>query len=636
MKKDRFNEVKNKINQNNQSVQKGLLKIYSNSDGSLPDISHLEINRQPKWKLLLFLSTALILIASATAWAGFIFFNSNGALGNNHSVRLDITSQQSIASGDEVDYVISYKNIDKVNLNNVEIIVRYPDGFTFTSADPAPSNEFNTSWKIGILSKDQAGRIEIKGKIIGEVGSIKTISVTASFTPENFSSTFKEDQSYSSQITSSILAINIDGPTQALPEKKVTYKIQYQNNSDQDLNNIKIEVDYPANFIYQDSVPKPYSRPDDARNLNNQWVIDSLGKGEQGEIDITGGYVADDNITAANFTARIGFFDPKSDQLSIQQDKTVVTQLISPNLSLNLIVNGSNTDQPISFGSTLHYSLVYKNMGQKDLNGVSFTVTLDSDILDWSSLDDKHNGVVKGNQITWGKDQISELDVVRALSEGTIDFAINVKDPDKINTNRDRLQVTSSAQADITNIADLPDQPLTVKSPEIKNNITTDLQLKVQGRYFDDDNIAVGTGPLPPVVGQTTSFRIYWSVANSLHDVTNAKVTANLPSGVMWSNKKMTSLGSVAYDASARTVTWDIGNIKANKNFSDVNAWFDVSVTPTKAQVKKILILTDQTTLTAIDSSTNSNVSKDGGSITSNLEGDTVGGGKGLVIDITE
>ena len=72
------------------------------------------------------------------------------------------------------------------------------------------------------------------------------------------------------------------------------------------------------------------------------------------------------------------------------------------------------------------------------------------------------------------------------------------------------------------------------------------------------------------------------------------------------------------------------------KSFDDVNVWFDVSVTPTPQQAKKLLILTDQTTLTATDKLTESEITKIGKAVTSNLEDDPIGGGRGLVIDITE
>ena len=370
--------------------------------------------------------------------------------------------------------------------------------------------------------------------------------------------------------------------------------------------------------------------------MNNQWLIDKLEKNQEGEIEISGGYIFDEEVPEASFMVQIGFLDQESQEFFLQQEKIIKTKIIGQNLSLSLIINGSNQDQPINFGQTLAYSIVYKNLGQEDLDEVEISVILDSDILDFDSLEDKNSGKIEGKKITWNKDQISELDLVRPLDENTIDFTIQVKSAEDINLNEINLKVKSKATATLAKIGELEAEDMKIETEEITNNINTNIQLKVEGRYFDDDNIAVGTGPLPPVVGKTTTFRVYWSIANSLHEVTDVAVKTTLPAGVEWVNKYLVKVGNISYSARDNSITWSIDRISPNKSFDDVNVWFDVSVTPTPQQAKKLLILTDQTTLTATDKLTESEITKIGKAVTSNLEDDPIGGGRGLVIDITE
>ncbi|HLC89389.1 MAG TPA: hypothetical protein VJG65_00330 [Patescibacteria group bacterium] len=634
MKKNRLQEFKNEIEKSDLQIKKGLMKIYSNQDGSLPDITQMEQKKKNRAKILFFSVLGLLIIVSA-AWFGFIFFGL-GQSTEAKSIKLELIGPQSVASGDEIVYVLNYQNLEKVVLDNIEIIFRYPDGFSFGNSDPVPTNNFNTSWQVGNLAPGAGGKIEIRGKLIGEVGSLKTISVTASYQPQNFSSPFKESQSFTSQITSSILNLEVEGPAQILPEKKVNYKITYENSSEQDLKNVKILIDYPANFVFQESEPKPYSEPNEARNFNNQWLIEEILAKEKGEILINGGYLAKEDQSAAEFKVKIGFWDEATQTFSLQQEKTVVTEIIGSGLNLELIINGSNQNQPVGFGQTLTYTIIYKNSGQKDLDELNISVVLDSDILDWSSLDDKNDGVISGNEISWGKDQISEMDLVRPLTEGTINFSINTKSANQINLNQDALQIKSKITAKIDKIGEFEVKDLEISSNEIINNLNTDVELEVEGRYFDDDNIAVGSGPLPPVVGEKTTFRIYWSIANSLNELSEVKVTTQLPLGVDWADKFLVKTGEISYSSKNREITWSIKRALANKGFDDINAWFDVAVVPTKNQVKKLLILTDQTALVATDQSTNAQITKTGKAITSNLEDDPIGGGKGVVVDISE
>jgi len=633
MEKTELAKLKKEARKNDTRFQRSLAKIYENKDGSLPDISHLEVKRKSKFKIFIIGFFAIAIILTAISWLGFILFGLGGS-SSNKSVKLTITSQQNIASGDEVIYTLEYENIDKTDLNNVEMIFRYPENFEFISSQPEPTNNFNSSWMLGKLAKNQKGKIEIKGRIIGEVGSLKTINITASFQPENFSSFFKESASFSSQITSSILEIELYGPKEILFEKEAVYKIKYRNSSDQDLNNIKILAIYPTNFVFKKSSPEPFYRDNDARNLNNQWVISTLAKNQEGEIEITGGYLKDDEVKDASINIQIGFFNNESEEFSLQQEKTITTTMISQNLATSLIISGSTQNQPVNFGQTLTYSIIYKNLGQQDLGDVEISIIIDSEVADWATLEDNNSGIIDNDKITWTKDQISKLDLVKPLDEGVIDFSIQLKTPNNIS--QTNLQTKSKVVITLAKIGEIEAGDLVIESNEIINNINTDVQLKVEGLYFNQDNIPVGTGPLPPVVGEKTTFRIYWSIANSLHEVKNVKVSTPLPDGVEWVNKYLVSPGSISYSAQNNEIVWSIDKIAPNKGFDEINAWFDVAVTPTKQQEKKLLILTGQTSLSAIDDTTDSEIIKLGKAVTSNLEDDPIGGGKGLVIDISE
>lgn len=63
-----------------------------------------------------------------------------------------------------------FSNVD-YPLSNLKSIVEYPPGFEFVESNPKPLEQ--NEWEIGLLNKSEGGRIEITGKLSGEVGDKK-------------------------------------------------------------------------------------------------------------------------------------------------------------------------------------------------------------------------------------------------------------------------------------------------------------------------------------------------------------------------------------------------------------------------------------------------------------------------------
>jgi len=81
----------------------------------------------------------------------------------------DIPSK--IESGKELTFRLNYfSNID-YPLSNLRVMINYPSDFEFINSNPKSLEK--TEWKIGLLNKAEGGRIEITGKISGEVSEEK-------------------------------------------------------------------------------------------------------------------------------------------------------------------------------------------------------------------------------------------------------------------------------------------------------------------------------------------------------------------------------------------------------------------------------------------------------------------------------
>ncbi|MCG2700722.1 hypothetical protein L6267_00975, partial [Candidatus Parcubacteria bacterium] len=321
------------------------------------------------------------------------------------------------------------------------------------------------------------------------------------------------------------------------------------------------------------------------------------------------------------------------------KEEIINYEVIKSDLNLNLIINGSQLDQGIDFGQTLNYSIVYANKGQAEMKNIVIMAVLESEFLDWSSLSDKNSGKTKDNTISWSKEELPLLESLDMNDEGVIDFSIQVSPLSDIDLNK-TYQVKSYAQYSIGGAPDNAEEEADAKKGEARedtrsntiiNKINSDLQLDEQARYFNDDNIAVGSGPLPPKAGETTSYKIYWTITNNLHELNDLQVIAGLPAYVKWDNKNRASVGNIQYDSETGNVVWKIGRLPNTIYRAD--AEFNISITPTADDINKIMVILPGTIAQAIDYETKDSINKTVSAKTTKLEDDEIVESDGRVVE---
>jgi len=87
------------------------------------------------------------------------------------ALNFDFDLPAEIESGKELAFRLNYfSNVD-YPLSGLGIVIDYPVGFEFI--DSTPKSLEKNEWEVGLLNKAQGGRIEISGKLTGEVGEEK-------------------------------------------------------------------------------------------------------------------------------------------------------------------------------------------------------------------------------------------------------------------------------------------------------------------------------------------------------------------------------------------------------------------------------------------------------------------------------
>ncbi len=616
-------------------ITKELINIYKGEDGKIPDMSKIEHKKRSKVKFILISLVVFFALLAGISWLGFFIFAPQKFSGEG--VKLEIDAPGEIAGGEEVTLSIKYENNENVPLGHAEIEVRYPEGFILKEAKPQAANSQNNLWLLGSLSPGEKGEIEVIGQVFGEINTSKILQAVMTYKPADFNSDFQKVVQATIEIKNSYLEISVEGPEKALVNDKIIYKVKYKNISQTSFENLKIKAQYPENFVFDSA------KPESLKEDNSVWLIESLSPEEEREIEITGAFVGDVE-GSKELKMQIGFI--ADDKFNLQKESSFSLEVIKGEALLTLIVNGDNKDQAVYFGSPLNYSIVYKNNGQVEMKDIEIKITFETtsnnnkSLLDWDSLVDENNGQVTGTQISqnlrsgtilWTKKQIKELGSLEPDKEGTINFQIKSKDYESVKDWQfENFEIKSLVEIKIGQIGDLVSEPKLVQSNIIVLKLNSDLKLIAQARYFNDDEIAVGYGPVPPKVGETTAYRIFWRLTNSLHEIENLKISATLPQNISWSEKFDIEAGEIEFNKVTREIAWVLNRLP--KDVQSISANFEVTVKPSDEDVGKLLTLLSPTTVTGQDKVSGGTITLISDELNSNLEGDPQVEGKGIVV----
>ncbi len=612
-----------------EEIDQGLTEIYQDDDGNLVDVHSLEKIR--KKGLLLSVVNFLFFLLMLGGSTYFLYNNwyKNSSL-DTSKITLTINASAEVTAGEEYEYEIKYKNESRTVLNKAKINISLPDNFILKEIDPK-GDESGSSWNIGNIEPNSEGLIKIKGIMLGNVDDVGILSSYLTYFPEGLSSEYKSEAFLSTKIINTGIDFNFDYYETVLVGEIEEILVGFNAMESNFINSFRMSLEPQENISIIDYLPEDNSASDYSEYAS--FAIDRPGIWE---ID---GVLDDERIVPIHFKV--------NDKISDKQDlvfrfekkasngqyyefysKIITLEVMKNNLNLALIINGKREDGGINFGETLNYSIVYNNKGDSDIKDVVIMAVLDGDFLDWTTLHDKNNGREKGNTITWSKEEIPALAEIKQDEEGVIDFSINVFDFGAIDL-ESNYEIASYARFSIGKENDQEDDDSDNKSNTIVNKMNSDLSFIENVRYFNEDNIPVGTGPNPPQVGKKTSYKVYWKINNNLHELNKLGVTLKLPDYIEYDNKDRATVGSIIYSQEAHEVVWNIGRLPVS--VYQASAEFNISIVPSEDDRNKIMVLLPGSTVQAVDAETKEKLSQTSKAKTTKLEDDEIGMNDGMV-----
>lgn len=551
---------------------------------SVPSLPQAISFFSPNQKKILIVASAIFLITVILGGTGFYFWLTSF---KKSRVDFDISGPTQAASGEQTAYLISYWNNTNQVLQNAVLTIRYPQEALVSSGKLIQNID------LGNIGVGGGGKQEINLAFVGSDKSIQKLQAILSYKPQNTSSAFENEAVKEVAINGSALGLDFKAPETVLPNVRSSYVVHYKNNTDKVFKNVSVEAVYHQNFSFASSEPAPSKG-------NNEWNLGDLNPKEEGDIKMMGTLR---NSDGANFEFTIGVRESGK----FFKFNSARAQVNIANLPLEVSVSlYSQESSSVNLSDFLQFKISYKNNASISLADVILKAKLDGLMYDFSTL--KTDGFYNGsdNTITWNAGNKPEFKNLESGAASEVEFQVNVKSRYVLRTFRDKnfsLNVLATMETP-TMPPNLAVNSLSVSS-DLAVKVNTRAEVKTKGYYYD--SVLKNSGPLPPKVGQTTTYTIHWQITNYSNDLDKVIVKTILPEGVSWLNKKAgAGASTLEYNDRTNELIWNVGKIQAGTNvlLDPYEVIFQVGLTPSVRNINSAMTVINESNLIAEDAFT--------------------------------
>ena len=628
-------------------------------------------NNSKKNKKLIF--AVLFLILSVVLAVAYFMYLKGQQSFDNEKVNIEIKAPSEISSGEEIAFVIEYKNDTGVKLKNPKITFFAPEKFIFISSDKKPTEEgLVLGWNIDDLSAGESGKIKLFGRVTGNKNSEHKFNSKISYTPNNFNYEFQSADDLS-KIKIKITAVSFDLSVKCTEEiitgGEVNCLIAYKNISVYDFSKINIKVYFPEGFSVISTEPEIVG------GTNNLiWSVENVNPETSGELNIKGNLTGDKN-KEKEIEAVIEIFGSEEDPLEQISEKAIIKIQEVP-IVLKQTVNALESFS-VNKGEEMEYRIKFKNISDQEIKGLVINSELEGNV-DFDSLE-VNNGSYddKSNKIIWSAFNVPKLAIFKPGDEDEVSFKIKAGDYFDIKSVEDKnFIIKNKVTISSFNFNDNEEKiEKEIASDEMVVKINSFLFIKTKG-YFNDDGRIKNTGVIPPEVGKETTYTIHWNLNNLLGDIKNVKITSVLPDNIKWTGNYINSNGEISlgdenngtyspedfesledsesgeesekyliteerfyYNPITREIVWEILELSANTGLVSPSKEivYQVSVIPEDSDIGETIKIMNEVGVIGFDEFTNKEIITLESELTTKLPDDySIGPKEGIVIENSE
>jgi hypothetical protein len=524
-----------------------------------------------------FLIGSMIFFVCAAGAAAYMFFGGGNIVSSNN-IDLEVVMPSLVDGGKETQLQFIAQNRNRTPLQLVDLVIDYPDG----TRDPQDQSKTLTHDRLSIGTIDSGAQVKktTSAVFFGQEGTQQKVHVSLEYTIAGSNAVFVKEGEADFLLGSSPISLSVDAPKEAVAGEPFDITVTVQSNSQNPIEHVVVEGQYPFGFSFLSSSPKA-----DVNGL--LWRLGTLMPGDKKVIRLTG------QVDASAGDERVVRFavgsDPDETDTRIPVPfiiEPVTLSVEKPFIAGTLSVDGkTGSTVSVAAGKSVQGTITWQNNLQDPVSDLKLTLTFDGSPLDTTSITGQ-NGFYQSQtrSIVWTKDQDPTLAQVPPGQSGTYYFSFATLPPGSggvLYTNPSvtlTLNVEGSRQGE----SGVPQSVTSAAQMQVTLGSNVSLEAKA----------TASGGTIPPRAEQDTTYSVVWTVKNSSNAVANASVSTVLPPYVKFDGAMPGS--SVSYDAASRTVRWELGDIAAGAGYSTAarTASFSVVLSASASQVGQTPALT--------------------------------------------
>ncbi len=539
--------------------------------------------------------------------AFFAFHKRDPEPTKNANVVVSITAPDTTPAGGEMIYKVQIDNNDASKLEDMSLELVYDEGMNYVSSVPPSDSSSGNRFPVPDLKSGENAVLMIKTEVSGDLNEEKRLVARLHYKYSNFSSEFTAEQVHTVRLVAADIVLDVTGPEKANDVQTANYDIYYRNDSDKSISGARIQVSYPTEFKFASSNPTPSLG-------QNIWNLNTLDKNSSGKISFSGNFSGTRSGQSVVFKIEFLALDNNNSYFT-QSSTTYMTTIEAQPLSVEQKLVNPNTNGVVDPGNSIAYEVKFQNNTQVTATGLNVVVDVDSKAVDPASIK-AEAGLVQGNTITWNASSVPQLEKLNPGDSGVVRFSVQVRNP-AVKDNSENIYLITRAK---------------IKSSENPTFLSgNQLSLKVSSPSSIEGSVSSVEGPVPLVVGQSTTMKVTIGLRNASNDYREGVFIGYVPLGVTFDKTSVpaTEAASVKFDSATGKLTWTVGPLSAHSGSANPlrTLSFNVKVNPNSNQVNQSITLFKTISFIAKDTFTDQSISIKTQDITS----DSLPGGDGRV-----